>query len=123
MLALGLTCSSAVAEWTFADYSDRGVAYADITTIHQTDSIVKMLSLFDYYTTREVVDGKKFLSTISTNEYDCKQVKRRTLTASSFTGHMGQGGAIYTGSDESEWIAVHSDTIIQALWKTACGKH
>ena len=123
ILALGLTCSSVIAEWSQVEESSSLIAYVDYATIRKYDNKVKMWSLFDYKNSQDAVgSNKRFLSTKSRNEYDCNEEKSRALSLSVYMGNMGHGEVIYSDSSVGPWEELPPNTIARYLWQIGCGK-
>ena len=127
MIALGLTCGSAMAEWTKAGRNSNQTYdyYVDNASIKRKGNIVKMWHLYDLKTAQaDVVDKSKFhLSTKIQNEYDCSEERVRLLAFSNHTKHMGTGDTVYSDySVKDDFEAVAPDSINMALLNIACGK-
>jgi hypothetical protein len=120
MLALGLTCSSAMAEWTKVTANDEATTYADVVTINKVGDIAKMSDVMDINKPRV---GEKYLSIKSTNEYDCNLKKSRVVTFSTYSGNMGSGKVLDSSSYIHDWLPVRYGSATEALWEVACGKH
>jgi hypothetical protein len=118
ILALGVSCNSAMAKWT--KIND---VYVDLSTIQKKSKMVKMWSMSDFKTPQEVVGYKKFLSTKERFEYDCIEVKSRQLSVTAYTGNMGKGAVIYKDSALGAWTEVDPDSLVKTQWNVACGKH
>ena len=121
MLALGLTCSSAMAGWIKVNYNERVTSYVDPSTIRKNGSMVKMWSLLDLKTSI-VTNGNEYSSIISRDEYDCKEEKSRLLSLTMYAGKMGQGEVVHTESSIDAWQEVVPNSTASIKWKRACGK-
>lgn len=55
-------------------------------------------------------------------EYDCAKARQRTLYFSMYSDSMGEGQRVYSRSEPGEWAPVPSGSIVEKLWKIACGE-
>jgi hypothetical protein len=127
MIALGLTCGSAMAEWTEVGISadEQTIIYADKGSIVRKGSIAKMWSIFDFKSARASasVKGKFILSNKGQSAYDCSEEKVRVLATSTHTKGLGKGDIVYSNySIEDDWEAIAPDSIDKLLFNIACGK-
>ena len=122
-LALGFVvmCErSAFAGWEAVAVSETGMTvYIDRTTLQQETYVVTMSVLHDYQIPEHLSSGS-FLSFTSLEQYDCGELRSRTLRAVVFTEHMGNGSVLYSGTADDTWQAVTPTTINHALWQVAC---
>ena len=117
-----LSTGPVYAEWVAIGSIDDGTtAYADPDTIRRKDETVKMWILFDFKTTKTMA-GHLMLSIKGQEEYDCDGKRRRVLTFSEFYGNMGDGKEVNSTSGEGTWGPIVPESVVQSLWKFACGK-
>ena len=123
IMLLVLSCGPAYAEWVEVSANKKAgvIAYADPDTIRRQGGLVKMWSLFDLKTT-QTVGGTSYLSIKAQETYDCAEVRSRALAYTKFSGNMGHGAEVYSGSVEQKWNPVAPMSVGQELWKVACGK-
>lgn len=123
MLLLAVLSSSAMAEWESHRSADDGMTlYTNPSTIRKNGDRVKMWALFDYKKSEIIDKNKRYLSSKSQFEFDCKEEQARTLSISNFSGNMGGGKAVDSHNNKTEWIPVPPESLIEFLWKYACGK-
>jgi hypothetical protein len=127
MIALGLTCGSAMAEWTAVGISadEQTVIYADKGSILSRGSRVKMWHLFDFKSAKPStsVKGKFYLSSKGQKEYDCSEEKISLLAYSHHTKGLGKGEILVSNySVKDDWEAIAPDSIDKILFNIACGK-
>ena len=120
-LVLTATATSAAAVWTQTTNNDSFVAYADLATIRESESMVKMWMLIDFKKVTKTVQGT-YLSQKMQWEHDCKEDRGRLLASSWFSGQMGSGNVVYANSDAGNWSPVEPGSIGETMWKIACGK-
>jgi hypothetical protein len=78
-----------------------------------------MLDRFDFKT-RQVFEGKPFLSTRNEWECDCARSRQRILATTGFSGHMGKGTVVVSSDGDGVWKSVDSGGPIYEHWTVAC---
>ena len=124
VLLLLIVSTSVFAEWTRVSESADGdmTVYADSETIKRKGRKVKIWRLFDFKTVKETA-GKRYLSSLSRNEYDCEEETRRMLDLFWYSGNMRQGEMVSSQSNiKDEGTSILPESISEALFKIACGK-
>ena len=124
MMLLAGVSSSAAAEWFQVDKSNTFTVYADAATIRRSGNMVKMWNLLDFKTAEKnlVTPSKPYLSERTQQEYDCNDERYRLLYLSHHSENMGNGEVVFADSDPSNWSPVPPQSIVEILWKLACGK-
>jgi hypothetical protein len=122
MMLLAVVSSSAAAEWITAVITENITTYADPATIRRAGDMVKMWHLYDYKTVRAPDGIKPYMSIRVQAEYDCKEVRARLLSGFFHSGNMAGGEIVYIGSDPGTWTPIPPNTIMETLWKIACGR-
>ena len=111
---------SAYAGWEPVAVSETGMTvYIDRATIQRNTYVVTMSVLHDYQIPEHLSSGS-FLSFTAKQQYDCGEVRSRTLRAVVFTEHMGNGTVLYSGTGDDTWRPVTPMSIHHALWQAAC---
>ena len=114
-------CTSAWAHWTRIASHDEADVYADRTGIVKQGKMVKLWSLFNY----RVVQRRgqiAFLSHMTREEYDRDKERERTLYFLMYSDGMGEGRRVYSTSEPGNWAPVPRGSIVEKLWKIACGQ-
>ena len=119
MLALGLTCGPALAEWTFAVEGDGTKTYVNLASIRKTGDTVKMWVLNDFNKVQKV-GKKKFLSSASQLEFDCADGTLSTTSMLDYAGHMAKGHVVYNNDFYDPPSPVPPDSVGERLLKVAC---
>ena len=114
-------CSSAWAHWTRIASHDDADVYADRTGIVKQGDMTKMWSLFNYRSVQRRGEIA-FLSHMTREEYDCDKARARTLYFSMYSDGMGEGQRVYSLSEPGDWAPVAHGSIIEKLWRVACGE-
>ena len=125
MIALGLTCSSAMAEWKKAGTSGNMVVYADLGNILRKGSAAKIWFIFDYKVPQTLEGGNDapYLSIKGQMEANCGEEQIRLLAMSVHKANMGAGSIIFSDySIKEDFEAVAPDSNYRMLYKRACTK-
>jgi hypothetical protein len=125
MVILAVASGNAAASWVAVAGNEKLTAYADRGTISKAGNTVTMWTLLDYVEIQPFagIGTGPFLSSQSQVEFDCKGERSRTLFLSNRASHMGEGNVVLTVSDpESTWTPVPPGTMVEKVWKIACGK-
>jgi hypothetical protein len=95
--------------------------YVARSTIRRSGAKAQMSDLWDFKSAH-VFEGKTFLSTRNQYEYDCVGARRRMLSTTGFSEHMGQGAVVGSGNSTLAWEQVPPSGPIHDYWKIACAK-
>jgi hypothetical protein len=98
---------------------DGADAYVDRSSIHRAGHFAQMASLWDFKS-RQVYEGRSYLSARNEVEYDCSSLRSRMLSARAFADHMGHGPVTTASNEPLQWQAINTGSIFHAQWKTAC---
>ena len=96
--------------------------YVAPASIRRSGDRARMLGLFDFKT-RQVIEGKAFLSARNEYEYDCARPRQRMLTTTGFSGPMGKGAVVESSDDPLPWEPVGSSGPSFEHWQVACKRH
>jgi hypothetical protein len=124
---LALSSRPVYAEWVSIDGKfEEGptpyTVYVDPDTIGRNGDVVKLWALMDFKII-QTEPSPSHLSVKSQREFNCTDEHVRLLALTAFSGHMGNGNAVYSYSDSNDrGIAVELDSVAHRLWKFACGK-
>ncbi len=111
------------AEWVEVDNNDSFIAYADPNTIRKNRSMVEMWTLTDHVNAQvNKLSGKTYFSVKMQYKYDCQGERSRILAYSIHSGKMGGGDVIYRENTPLPWMSVPPASILESLWKFACGR-
>jgi hypothetical protein len=124
VLLLLMVSTSVFAEWSkLGGSSDKeSTVYVDYGTIKKKGNKVKMWSLIDYKTVHEVA-GKKYLSVMGRNEYDCEEETSRLLDFHYHSGNMRQGESVLSDTNlKEEATSIVPESIDETFFKIACDK-
>jgi hypothetical protein len=95
--------------------------YVARSAIRRSGDLAQMWDLWDFKSAR-VFEGKPFLSARNRFEYDCAGSRRRMLSTTGFSGHMGQGAVVGSGDSPLSWEPVPPGGPIRDYFKIACAR-
>ena len=126
-LALTLISSSAVAaEWMqIPNASDNAFnLHLNMEEVTNSGNKAKMWVMYDSTSAQALASGEKYLSVKMLNEYDCKEIKSRTIFYSWHSGNMGAGTSIRTkDSPKAKWKLIPPRSDGKISQRIACLKN
>ena len=93
--------------------------YVSRLSIRRSGPLAQMEELWDFKTPR-AFEGKNFLSVRNQFEYDCVAGRRRMLSTTGFSSHMGQGGVVASDKAGAGWVEIATTGLSRDVWKAAC---
>ncbi len=122
IMLLAVVSNNVFAEWVVLGGNDEFTTYVDSTTMRKTGNLVKMWNLKDFKAS-VAESGYAFLSSKEQREYDCQEEMTQLLSLVKYSGNMGNGGVVFSGSPASpKRISVVPGSAGEAEWQFACGK-
>jgi hypothetical protein len=120
-MALALACDAVAARRQLLDDTDEFVAYVETDTIERSSRTANMWILYDYKFKHTYLKWA-YWSQRTLGEFDCKERRSQTLYYAFHEGQMGGGETIISGNVlPGLWGPVNSGSVIEKLWKLACG--
>ena len=110
------------AQWVAADSNEAVTIYADTATLRRAGHMAQMWDLTDMQAGRVLGGGKRSMSFKKEQEYNCNTQEARILYISWHSGNMGTGDIIGSDHAPGSWRPVLLGTIVERMWKLACGK-
>jgi hypothetical protein len=107
-------------EWRRVMGNEAVITYIEPNTIRRSGDSVSMWILLDRKTAA-VSHGKAYLSEKTQEEFDCKEERNRTLYATRHSGNMGADDVVFKDGDPGKWMPIPPGSVIEVLWKVACG--
>jgi len=95
--------------------------YVARSTIRRSGASVHMTDLWDFKTPHKF-ERRTFLSARNEYEYDCARSRRRMVSTTGFSGHMGQGTVVGSDAVAGPWEPVASSGVFHDYWKVACAR-
>ena len=120
MVFSSVVSSDACAEWVRIYGNEKMTAYADPSSIRSKGNIVRISSLFDFKTEAVLNDGNIYLSTVRETEFNCRENLQRMVGYSIYSGKMGKGKMLDSGSDAQEWKPVSKIKVAIDIKEYAC---
>ena len=120
LLLAALACNAG-AEWVMVRDNDEYSAYADPVTIAREGDSVRMRDLVDLKYPRPSPYGNPHSSSTAHSEFDCQNPRVRTLAFALHSGQMGGGDLVETAAQADRWLAIEPGTLLDDLWRFACG--
>jgi len=119
---LSLTCFSVNAEWTpvLKGIDHKSSIDVDRGTFKRNGDTVKLWTRWDY-DTDEYFGSKKYRSTVSFVEINCKEDMARTVFVTLYAGQKGEGRQIeQSNQPHAEFYPMPPDSMMRGLAKWAC---
>ena len=125
--AAKITAAAAVATGAPQDWKLLGTSaanggmdvYVSPTSIRRSGSTARMTDLWDFKT-RQLFEGKPFLSARTEFEYDCTRSRQRMLGTTGFSAPMGKGSVVGSGDGVGAWEPVGTSGPHYEHWSVAC---
>jgi hypothetical protein len=95
--------------------------YVARSTIRRSGATAQMSDLYDFKTP-QFFERRPFLSARNQFEYDCARARRRMLSTTGYSGHMGQGSIVAADASLGVWAPVGDSGVFRDYWKVACAK-
>jgi hypothetical protein len=95
--------------------------YLARSTLRRSGPLAQLAELWDFKTPHAFA-GKNFLSVRNEFEYDCVAGRRRMLSTTGFSGHMGQGGVVASDKAGAGWVEIATTGLTRDAWKAACAR-
>ncbi|TKB81937.1 MAG: hypothetical protein E8D44_13180 [Nitrospira sp.] len=109
-------------KWVKIGSSNIHTVYLDLQTVRHEGYLVKIWEVMDYMTIQKW-GGSTFLSNKSQWEYNCLSRQYRVLGRYLYSGQMGNGEVVDSGTEDSDkWEPVRPSDWSQNKWKVACGE-
>ena len=123
ILTLAFLSTSTMAAWTRITKSDGfGVTvYADYDTIQRSGNKLKIWTLDDYKAIQEI-DGVKYLSIKTQEEFNCEGGQTRSIQHVAYNGNMENGQVVNSYDRTDKWRSVKPGSIGEIKSKAVCGK-
>ncbi len=125
-LALMMVCSVSWAEWELCSTLGEGETsfYCDKSTIRKNGAISRMWVLVDYSSMQTDTDDR-FMSTKDYWAFNCREETKAITSVIRYSGAMGGGNTVWSFTAKERdwnWEPIAPRTVIEVLWKIACGK-
>jgi hypothetical protein len=125
-LSMLLACSlclpavAATAHWDAVLLTDLGLYHFDPHTVSDKGVVKSIQTLLDYKTTQETAEGKKYRSSQTEIQLNCKNQSARIMHTTYFAGAMGAGQEVLKEGSVREWLDVVKGTPIERIAHRVC---
>ena len=122
---LTIFSTSVMADWKPFGGSDTLDLYIDNSSKRKVGNKVKMWVMQDLKVPGELPEGKKYLSIIAQEEFDCANETTRVLQLNYYSENMQKGTNVQSDSfsaGESRVMPVTPNTLQETSWNVACRK-
>jgi len=122
---LMMVCSVSWAEWELSGRADTFTHYIDISSIRRDGVMAKMWIMNDYFVMQTAVAGKKYKSDKSLMVFNCAEETVELLSGVAYSGSMGEGNVVLSGTTKEidlAWQPIVPGTVLEVMWRVACGK-
>ena len=114
---------NAQAEWLALGRNENFRAYLDQTSLQRNGDLVQVLQLMDFVTA-QWADERTVIGSIKTVvEYDCVQLRSRTIALEAYSEQMGEGRKVATEQlSNPDWGGVKSGSMSEKIRQLVCAK-
>ena len=121
MIAVALlqVAGFASAGWVPITTSDTGTVYADLSAKTRDRQVVTIWTLFDHQVVQREA-GDAYLSSKGQWQIDCTGAKMRQTFHVIYSGHMGSGSTLWSGSLGKTFEPVVPGSTGESLFEAAC---
>jgi hypothetical protein len=108
------------AHWDAVLLTDLGLYHFDPHTVNDKGVVKTIQTLLDYKTTQETAEGKKYRSSQTEIQLNCKNQSARIMHTTYFAGAMGAGQEVLKEGSVREWLDVVKGTPIDRIAHRVC---
>ena len=105
-------------EWVPVSTNEKLTTYIDIASIKKVEGFSRAWTIQDW----KVADKYGVYSYRALQEFDCKNIRMRTLNMTAHTGHLATGDILTIISTPSEWVYSPPGTISHVNHDFVCSK-
>ena len=125
-LPLLLSCSlcmpftAKAAHWDAVLLTDLGLYHFDPHAVSDKGAVKTIQTLLDYKTTQTTAEGKKYRSSQTEIQLNCKNRTARIMHTTYYPGAMGAGKEVFKEGSVREWMDVVKGTPIERIAHRVC---
>ena len=122
-LIAAMFTGNAQAEWLALGRNENFRAYLDQTSLQRNGDLVQVLQLMDFVTA-QWADERTVIGSIKTVvEYDCVQLRSRTIALEAYSEQMGEGRKVATEQlSNPDWGGLKSGSMSEKIRQLVCAK-
>ena len=118
--SLCLPVVAAAAHWDAVLLTDLGLYHFDPHAISEKGGVKSIQTLLDYKTTQETAEGKKYRSSQTEIQLNCKNHSARIMHTTYFASAMGAGQEVFKEGSVREWMDVLKGTPVERIAHRVC---
>ena len=119
-VGLSMPSSAAPAHWDAVLLTDLGLYHFDPHSISDKGPVKTVQTLLDYKSTQETVEGKKYLSSQTEIQLNCKNQSARIMHTAYYAGAMGSGKEVLKEGSVREWLDIAKGSPIERIAHRIC---
>lgn len=121
LLLTANTC--AAEEWMLIAENDNTAHYIDPSRFVKNGEKIKIWTMYDTTNKAGLAGYPSIKSGISQTEYNCKEVKSRSIYEVAYSGSMGSSSVLNVYPDETKFNPIVPGSIDETIFKFACNKN
>ena len=106
--------------WDAVLLNDKGLFHFDPHSVSIHGQVRTFLSMVDYKTPQETADGKRYQSTVTEIQLNCKNGTARIMHMAYHSDGMGAGKEVHKEGMVREWMDVPAASPIERIAKRIC---
>ncbi len=120
LLWSGLLSAQTRPHWDAVLLADKGLFHYDPHTVSSAGQVRTFKSMVDYKTPQETSDGRKYLSSVTEIQLNCKRGVARIMHMSYHPEPMGAGKEVHKEGMVRDWLDIPAGSPIERIAKRIC---
>lgn len=106
--------------WEAVLLAEAGLFHFDPRSVSATGHLRTFMSMVDYKTAQETSDGKKYLSTVTEIQLNCKSSTARIMHINYHADNMGHGKEVRKEGMIRDWLDIPAGSPIERIARRVC---
>ncbi|MEN9889694.1 MAG: hypothetical protein RL559_1731 [Pseudomonadota bacterium] len=106
--------------WDAVLLADKGLFHYDPHSVKSTGQVRNFQSMVDYKTPQETADGKRYLSTVTEIQLNCKTGVARIMHMRYHADNMGAGKEVHQEGMIRDWLDIPAGSPIERIARRVC---
>ncbi len=106
--------------WDAVLLADKGLYHYDPHSVKTTGQVRSFMSMIDYKTPQETADGRKYLSTVTEIQLNCKSGAARIVHMRYHADNMGAGKEVHQEGMIRDWLDIPAGSPIERIARRVC---
>ena len=106
--------------WDAVLLNDTGLYHFDPHSVSASGQVRTFQSMVDYKAPQESADGKRYLSTLTEVQLNCKNGTARIMHLTYHADHMGGGREVHKEGMIRDWLDIPAGSPIERIAKRVC---